>query len=123
MIGRSEVNTMTSEQIDALARKREPLPDTAWLCDMMLYHILLALYGEYSKGIISRDVAKVEKARAIEKHRSLELYERIFRDQAKRMNEIGQLLTEANKNGCPTCKKMAAVFDGRLNRSDKENDV
>ena len=105
---------MTSEPIDTLARKREPLPDNAGLCDMWLYHILTALYGEYREGIISRDVAKVEKARAMERHRELSLREKIYTDHAKRMNEIGSVLVEANKNGCPCCKKMAAVFDGRL---------
>lgn len=105
---------MTSEQIDALARSHSQLPETAGLCDMWLYHILTALYGEYREGIISRDVAKVEKARAMERHRELSLRERIYTDHAKRMNEIGSVLVEANKNGCPCCKKMAAIYDGRL---------
>ena len=105
---------MISEAIDTLARKREPLPENAGLCDMWLYHILTALYGEYREGIISRDVAKVEKARAMERHRELQLRERIYNDHAKRMSEISRVMVEANKNGCPCCKRMAAVFDGRL---------
>ena len=105
---------MTALEVDVLARKREPLPDDAGLCDMMLYHILTALYGEYREGIISRDVAKAEKARAIEQHRSLETWERIFREQAKRENEIGGLLVQANKHGCDICREWAKIYDGRI---------
>lgn len=114
---------MTGEQIDVLARKREPLPDDAGLCDMMLYHILTAIYAEYRKGIKSRNVAKVEKNTAMKKHGELEFWERIFREHSRRMVEIGTLLTEADKNGCPICKKVSAIFDGRLNyNGEKEND-
>lgn len=104
---------MKSEEVDALARKREQLPETAGLCDMWLYHILTALYGEYREGIISRDVAKVEKARAMEQHRSLETWERIFREQAKRENEIGGLLVRANRGEC-VCQEWAKIYDGRI---------
>lgn len=108
---------MNGTDIDALARKREPLPNTAGLCDMMLYHILTALYGEYREGIISADIAKVEKARAMEKHRDMELQERIYRFHNKRITELSNMASEAFKeHSCPLCVKMYDIFSGYRGR-------
>lgn len=38
---------------------------------------------------------------------------RIFREDAQIRNSMGQTLTEAEKNGCPICKKLVRIFDGR----------
>lgn len=104
---------MTGKDIDALARKREPLPDDAGLCDMELYHILTALYGEYREGIISADTAKIEKVRAMEKHRERELQERIYKQQSRRTLELEVIAREAQKDHkCPLCVKMYDIFTG-----------
>lgn len=107
---------MKCEEIDALAKKKEPLPKDALLCDISLWYALRGIYREYRAGTVSLDIAKRDKARAIEKHRELELWEHIHNDHAKRMNEIGRLLVKANKGEC-VCKQMAAVFDGRINET------
>ncbi len=108
---------MTSKEVDALARKRMPLPDDAGLCDMMLYHILIAIYGEYREGIISEANAKVEKARAMEKHRELELQERIYKQTTKRTLELEIIAREAQKDHkCPLCAKMYDIFTGYRGR-------
>lgn len=108
---------MNGTDIDKLARKREPLPDDAGLCDMMLYHILTAIYGEYREGIISADTAKIEKARAMEKHRELELWERIYKFHNKRITELSNMASEAFKeHSCPLCVKMYDIFSGYRGR-------
>ena len=38
---------------------------------------------------------------------------RIFRNDAQIRNSMGQTLTEAEKNGCPICRKLVRIFDGR----------
>lgn len=38
---------------------------------------------------------------------------RIFREDTQIRNSMGQTLTEAVKSGCPVCKKLVAIFDGR----------
>ena len=112
---------MRTEDIDALARKREPLPDDAGLCDMMLYHILTSLYGEYRKGIISADIARAEKNRAMEKHGNMELRERIYTEHSKRLTELSVIAAEGFKNhSCPLCVKMYDILSGY--RRKEEND-
>ncbi len=108
---------MTGDQIDKLARKKMPLPDEAGLCDMMLYHVLTALYSDYLKGVISEANAKVEKARAMEKHRELDLQERIYKQTTKRTLELEIIAQEAQKDHkCPLCVKMYDIFTGYRGR-------
>lgn len=118
---------MTDTEVDALARKKLPLPDDAGLCDMMLYRILSALYAEYTEGIISKNTAKVEKARAMEKHRELELQERIYKEHSKRLTELSIMASKAfNEHTCPLCVKMYNIFSGyrgRENNEENNNDV
>lgn len=105
---------MKNTEVDAFARKNEPLPDEAGLCDMMLYHILTALYREYKEGIVSKELAKVEKTRAMEKHRDVELWERIYKENTRRITEISKVMIAANNSGCPICQKVAKIYDGRI---------
>ena len=104
---------MTGKDIDAIARKRNPLPDDAGLCDMMLYHILTALYREYKEGIISKELARTEKARAMEKHRDAELWERIYKENTRRITELDRIASESfREHKCPLCTKMYDIFTG-----------
>lgn len=105
---------MKNTEVDAFARKNEPLPDEAGLCDMMLYHILTALYREYKEGIVSKELAKVEKTRAMEKHRDVELWERIYKENTRRTTEISKIMAEVSKNGCEVCRRVAKIYDGRI---------
>ena len=114
---------MNGKEIDKLARKRIPLPDDAGLCDMMLYHILTALYGEYREGIISADTAKIEKARAMEKHRDLELWERVYKENTARVTELSRIAQEGFKNhSCELCVKMYDIFTGVQRRTYADYD-
>lgn len=116
---------MTNTEVDVLARKKLPLPDDAGLCDMMLYRILSALYAEYREGIISKETARVEKARAMEKHRETELWERIYKETNKHVVELDRLAQQAFKeHSCPLCTKMYDIFSGyrgRIIEEDKQN--
>lgn len=111
---------MTAEEIDVCARKREPLPEGAGLFARSLYHSLVNLYREYKEGVIDKQSAKLEKSRMFAEYGNQELWERIFKENSRRMAEIGKLLVRANKEGCPICKQMAAIFDGRQREVKEE---
>lgn len=113
---------MTGTEVDALARKKVPLPDDAGLCDMMLYRILSTLYAEYTEGIISKENARMEKSHAMEKHRELELQERIYTMHSKRLAELSRIAAEGFKeHTCPLCVKMYDIFSGYRGRENKED--
>ena len=112
---------MRAEDIDAFARTHEPLPNDSLLCDMELYWILRSLYAEYRAGTISLAVAKMEKARAMEKHGNTELWERIYKEHSKRLLELSVIAAEGFKNhSCPLCVKMYDILSGY--RRKEEND-
>ena len=44
---------------------------------------------------------------------------RMFREDVRIRNRMGQYLTEAEKSGCPTCGKLVRIFDGREGGKEK----
>lgn len=110
---------MTVDMIDAAARQNEPLSDSAGLSDRQLYHCLVMLYREYRVGIIDVVQAKREKQRLIDIYKNNALWERIFREHSRRMKEIGKLSNRAEHDGCPICKQMARIFDGRQREAEE----
>lgn len=112
---------MTPEEIDVFARKRELLPETAGQSARNLYHSLVMLYKQYRDGIIDEDSARKEKQVLFTQYGINELNERIWTEQARRMAEISKIMTEINKCGCPLCKQIAAIFDGRQREWRKPN--
>lgn len=117
-----EPSDLTAEQIDSLARKRELLPDKAGLAARNLYHSLVMLYKEFRDDIIDKDTAKKEKACLFAQYNSAARDENMWKDHARRMVEISQILMKAEKNGCPYCREIPKVFDGRLHRKNEGRD-
>ncbi len=113
---------MTPEEIDVFARKRELLPETARQSARNLYHSLVMLYKQYRDGIIDENSARKEKQVLFAQYGINELNERIWTEHARRMAEISKIMTEINKCGCPLCKQIAAIFDGRQRDWRKPND-
>lgn len=114
---------MKPEEIDALARKRELLPENATLSERSLYHSLVMLYTEYRQGVIDKDSAKKEKTALFASYGAESLQERIWTEHARRMKEIEILLTRANKGDCPLCKEIAEIFDGRRRFASDEQET
>ena len=117
---------MTADEIYELARKRQPAPDNMTLPEQLLYTTARNIYKSYSDGIIPLEQAKSEKQKSIRDFESLNLKHDIYSDHMKRMVEISQLLSEADKNGCDICRRVSRVFDGRepvRDTSDKTHGV
>ncbi len=111
---------MTADQIDALSKKREPLPDSAGLAARKLYHALILLYREYRDGITDARTAKVEKVKLIQAYGTEELWERIYEEHLRRTSEFSKLSIRARKEGCPICKAMAEIMDGTKREGESE---
>ena len=104
---------MTAQEIYELARKRQPAPDNLTLPEQLLYTTARNIYKSYADGIITLELAKIEKQRSIANFESLNRSCLIYRDHMKRMAVISQVLGDAEKNGCERCRRVARVFDGR----------
>ena len=85
-------------------------------CDLgeQFYLELLSLFVEkYEQRIISRDdLVKKQKALRIRLEKYYQWGE-IFDRHVSVRNSYSNVLTEAEKHGCPVCKKLVRIFDGR----------
>ncbi|MDE7233570.1 MAG: hypothetical protein K2N29_00735, partial [Ruminiclostridium sp.] len=103
---------------DALAKKREPLPESTGLAARKLYHTLLLLYREYRGGITSETEARIEKGKLMKSYGIEELWERIYAEEERRRAEFSKLSIRARKEGCPICKEMAEIMEGLKREGD-----
>lgn len=118
---------MTKKEIDALAKKREHLPETTSIVEKGLYLALVSIYEAYDAKTMTADEAKEEKQSAFDEydyyselpkinddlyHKTNQFAEILKRDDEKRVKLSG-VLAEANKNGCEICKRIAMIYDGR----------
>lgn len=104
---------MTADEIDIAAKKNIELPEDAALSERMLYSALSLLYREYRERILTAEQAKKEKQKLYQAYELNAQKERIWAEHNRRIIEISRTLIRAEKDGCPICKEMARIFDGR----------
>lgn len=104
---------MTAEQIYELARKRQPIPDNTTLSEQLLYTTARNIYKAYSDGIITEEQAKREKGNSVRAFGVQSLSENASKTIFTRLLAISELLSQAEKNGCEYCRKIARIYDGR----------
>lgn len=105
---------MTTEELCKLAQNNEPMPEGLLLSEQFLFGTIRNIYAAYRAGTITAEQGKNEKNLALGQYENIRLWERVFREQAKRSVEIGKLLTKANKEGCGVCKQVAGLLTGRI---------
>ena len=85
-------------------------------CDLgeQFYLELLTLFVEkYEQRIITRDdLIRKQKALRIRLEKYYQFSE-IFENHIHIQNNYSEVLTEAEKHGCPVCRKIVRIFDGR----------
>jgi len=101
------------ERIERLALNGQPMPEDAGFADKLLYLSMRSLYDLYRRGGISREEAKEIKTNLLEDHRIYSFDEKLLDHHAHIRNGYSHILTEAEKHGCPICKKIVRIFDGR----------
>lgn len=110
-----DVNSYTDRISDLTGRAKEPNPyvrDTN-IGERAYILALSAQIRAYREKRISRD--ELMKAQAELKNELLKYYQQreMFDRHININNRYSPLLTEAEKHGCPICKKLVRIFDGR----------
>lgn len=110
-----DVNSYTDRISDLTGRAKEPHP---YVRDTNIGEraYILALSTEiraYREKHISRD--DLTKVQAELKNELLKYYQQreMFDRHIKINNTYSPLLTEAENTGCPVCRKIVKIFDGR----------
>ncbi|MFR1348276.1 MAG: hypothetical protein ACLSAQ_00990 [[Eubacterium] siraeum] len=104
---------MTADEIIELAKHNTPLPDDATLAEGLLYKSMRLTYAAFREGEITKEQGAQERKQAVKQFDKYQMYEKAYRNNAKRGKAIGKLLCEVNKHGCELCKRMAKIYDGR----------
>lgn len=83
------------------------------------YLELLTLFVEkYEQRIISRDdLIRKQKALRVRLEKYYQFSE-IFENHIHIRNSYSEVLTEAEKHGCPVCRKLVRIFDERENGTE-----
>lgn len=112
-----DVNSYTDRISDLTGRAKETHPYTkdTNIGERAYILALSAQIRAYREKHISRD--ELMKAQAELKSELLKYYQQreMFDRHIGINNRYSPLLTEAEKTGCPVCRKLVRIFDGREN--------
>lgn len=105
--------TKRIEELTQRAKEKYPKSNYLEIGESCYVEILAAWIEKYRLGIVTAAELS-EKRKELEKklgsyYRHCELYDRA----AEIRNRYSEVLTEAEKGGCPICKKLVKIFDGR----------
>jgi len=101
------------EVLERLAMTDQPMPEDTGFSGKLFYLSMRALYSLYHAGNVKREEAKEIKTKLIEDYRRNSFDEKLIAHHAAVRNRYSHILTEAEKQGCPICKKLVRIFDGR----------
>ena len=107
-------------QNDAREKRRAVLPEGFGSLETMLYQQIYYLCRDFDEGNIPKDDARRLKTQYISEYGQIKLKQDVYCDHMRRMVKISSILTDAEKNGCECCRRVARVFDGREVVSDDD---
>ena len=95
------------------AKTKDPHKGDLDLGEIFYIEILKAYIANFRVGNITAEKL-TERQKAIETA-LLQYYQQqeMFKNSIEINNRYSHILTEAEKHGCPICKKLVRVFDGR----------
>lgn len=99
--------------IERLAMDGKELPKGYAQPEQLLFLSLRVLHWEYRHRVITKEQAKEEKALLAREYIQAARFQVVYQESIEARNRMGQYLTEAVKHGCPVCKKIVEIFDGR----------
>lgn len=115
MEGGSEVSDVVSdlEKLERRARSGSDMPNGLTQPQQLFYLSMLQLYALYHNHTYTKEQARNAKQEILSAYRKNEFDEKLLKYHADIQNRCSHILTEAEKSGCPICKRLVRVFDGR----------
>lgn len=81
--------------------------------EQLLFLSLRVLHWEYRHREITLKQARKEKERLAKEYVQAARFQVIYRQAVEIRNHMGQYLTMATKGGCPVCRQLVRIFEGR----------
>lgn len=74
---------------------------------------LISAINLYNQKIIDRDELAFQQKKLQSQLEIYYIHSEMFKYHIEICNRYSPVLTEAEKNGCPICRKLVRIFDGR----------
>lgn len=84
--------------------------------EQLLYLQMINIFDAYKYRKITAEEARIMKIDCVKAFEKYKMFEIIFQNACDIRNRQSHWFIKAEKEGCPICKKLVRIFDGR----DKE---
>lgn len=112
---------MNCSDIEKIAASGGEMPHGLKLPEQLLFLTLQGLYHNFKTGAINREIGRKEKTKILAAYKGLEMEQRILDEHMALRKRLSFELGSLHKCGCPTCQKVARVFDGIEKRNVPED--
>ena len=102
-----------TNDLEKKAMKGMPPPEGLSLAGQRFYLCMVDLYRLFRSGVYDRAQAHEIKLDLVRNYENELFKEKLTDHHADIRNRYSHLLIQAEKDGCPICKKLVRVFDGR----------
>ena len=100
-------------ELEKKARQIEDMPKDLTQSEQLFYLSMVQLYKLFYDHTYDREQAKSAKQDLITAYKNNAFAEKLLLHHAQLRNRYSPVLTDAEKNGCPICKRLVKIFDGR----------
>ena len=100
-------------ELEKKASHGEEMPKGLTQSEQLFYLSMVQLYKLYYDHTYSREQAKNIKQDLIAAYQNNAFWEKLFEHHASIRNRYSPVMTEAEKHGCPICRELVRIFDGR----------
>ena len=100
-------------ELEKKAMHNEDMPHGLTQSEQLFYLSMVQLYKLFYDHTYDREQAKDIKQELIATYQNNAFWEKLFEHHASIRNRYSPVMTEAEKHGCPICKKLVRIFDGR----------
>lgn len=110
----------TITEMESLANRGEQLPKAYTLPEQLLFLSLRVLHEEYRRNEITRKQAIDEKARLVRQYKEAMGQLAIYQQAVRVRNTMSWRFAAIEKDGCPLCRELVQIFDGRRRPDGKD---
>lgn len=101
------------EKLTARAKKADPKADGLNLGEKFFVELLHLYIGQYRQKEITAEELTAKKKLLERDYINYRDFAKIFEQHCEIRVKQGELLIRAEKDGCPICKEIVKMFDGR----------
>lgn len=100
-------------ELEKKAQHGEDMPTDLTQSEQLFYLSMVQLYKLFYDHTYDREQAKSAKQDLITAYKNNAFWEKLFEHHASIRNRYSPVMTEAEKHGCPICRELVRIFDGR----------